>query len=97
MNDDHLMLGDGGKMKLDTDPFPMNMVRLGQKKILVCSNQANSTRGKNVIVFDELRNWMVKPRSPVVGVWKENYARRMAQRVKPASRMLIDKYIRQQQ
>jgi hypothetical protein len=39
----------------------------------------------------------VKPRSPVVGVWKENYARRMAQRVKPASRMLIDKYIRQQQ
>jgi hypothetical protein len=83
-------------MKLDTDLFPMSMIELGEKKILVCSSQANTTRGKNVIVSDELRSQMVKPRDPEVGTWKENYAIRPVRRVKPTSSMLIDKYMRQQ-
>jgi hypothetical protein len=84
-------------MKLDTDPFPINVVKLGERKILVHTSQASTTRGKNVIVSDELRNQMVKPRSREVGVWKENFVRRPVQRVKPMSIMLIDKYKRQQQ
>jgi hypothetical protein len=43
-------------MKLDTDPFPSDMVELMDKMVLVRTNQAEMTKGKNVIVFDELHN-----------------------------------------
>jgi hypothetical protein len=56
-----LTLGDGGKMKLDTDPFPIGMVELELKKILVRTDQAETTKVKNVIVVDDLRNRMIKP------------------------------------
>jgi hypothetical protein len=38
-------------MKLDTDPFPvnMNMVELDGKKVLVWPSQAESTKGKDVV------------------------------------------------
>jgi hypothetical protein len=90
-------LGDGSKMKPDVDPFPVNTVGFEEKKILVRSDHASTTRGKNVIVSDELRNRMRKPQSPEVGVWKENTARKLMRSVKPTSNMLIDKYTRQQQ
>jgi hypothetical protein len=35
INDGQFTLGDGGKMKLDTDPFPVDMVELMNKKVLV--------------------------------------------------------------
>jgi hypothetical protein len=84
-------------MKLDTDPFPASMVNLEEKRILVCSNQANTTHWKNVIVSDELRLRIIVPRSPEVGTWKENIARKTTWRVKPTSTMLIEKYLRQLQ
>jgi hypothetical protein len=65
-------LGDRGRMKLDVDLFPVNMIVLEGKKILVKTEQAETTRGKNVIVSDELSQRMVKPRNPEVVVWKEN-------------------------
>jgi hypothetical protein len=65
-------LGDGSKMKLDIDPFPMNMVELEGKRVLVRIDQVESTKGKNVVVYDELRHWMIKPRKPEVNTWKEN-------------------------
>jgi hypothetical protein len=39
-------------MKLDKDPFPtnMNMVELDGKKVLVWPSQADSTKGKDVII-----------------------------------------------
>jgi hypothetical protein len=46
INNDRLTLGDGGKMKLDTDPFPVVMVELMDKKILVRTDQAETTKGK---------------------------------------------------
>jgi hypothetical protein len=55
-------LGDGGKMKLNIDPFPIGMVELTDKRILVCTDQ----------VADELRNWMIRPHNPETGLWKEN-------------------------
>jgi hypothetical protein len=67
-----LTLGDGGKMKLDTYLFPVGMVELEQKKILVRTNQAETTKGRNVVVFVDLRNRMIKPHNPEVGMWKEN-------------------------
>jgi hypothetical protein len=79
-------------MKLDTDPFPVDMVELMDKKILVRTDQAEMTRGKNVIISDELRNRMIEPHNPEIGMWKENVMRRPAKRVKPMSSMLIEKY-----
>jgi hypothetical protein len=81
-------------MKLDVDPFLVDMVDFGEKRILVWTDQASTTRGKNVIISDELRNKMIKPCSPEPGVWKENTRRVHVWRVKPASSMLIDKYLR---
>jgi hypothetical protein len=79
-------------MKLDTDPFLVGMVELVDKKILVCMDQVETTRGKNVVVSDELRNRMIKPHNPKIGVWKENMLQKPAKRVKPMSAMLIQKY-----
>jgi hypothetical protein len=56
INDGQLTLGDGGKMKLDTNLFPISMVELMDKKVLVRMDQAETTKGKNVVIFDGLRN-----------------------------------------
>jgi hypothetical protein len=97
LNDGWLTLGDGNTMKLDVDPFPVNVLELGQKKILVRLGQAATTKGKNVIVSDAFRSRMIKPRNPEEGVWKRNTYRGPARKVIPPSRMLIEKYKRQQQ
>jgi hypothetical protein len=55
-------------MKLDTDPFLIGMVQLMDKKILVRVDQVETTRGKNMVVSDELRNWMIKPHNLEIGV-----------------------------
>jgi hypothetical protein len=82
-------------MNLDTDPFPIGMVEIEHKKILVRTDQAETTKGRNVVVFDDLRSRMIKPHNPEIGVWKENVQRKPAKRVKPTSAMLIEKYQRQ--
>jgi hypothetical protein len=79
-------------MKLNTDSFPVGMVKPMDKKILVHTDQAEMTKGKNVVIFDELRNQMIKPHNPEIGVWKEHMLRKPANRVKPTSAMLIEKY-----
>jgi hypothetical protein len=97
INDGRLTLGDGGKMKLNLDPFHIGMVMLMDKKVLVLvrTDQAETTRGKNVVIFDELCNRMIKPHNLEIGVWKENVLRKPTKRVKPTSAMLIEKYQRQ--
>jgi hypothetical protein len=79
-------------MKLDTDPFPTGMVKLMEKKVLVHTDQAEMTMGKNVVIFDELHNRMIKPHNLECGMWKENMFRKPTKRVKPTSAMLIEKY-----
>jgi hypothetical protein len=51
-------------MKLDVDPFPVSMVNLEEKKIMVRSDQASTTKGENVVMSDEIRNRMMVPRNP---------------------------------
>jgi hypothetical protein len=92
INDSRLTLGDGGKKKLDTNMFPVSMVELEHKKILVRTDQAKMTNDKNVVISDDLRNRMIKPHNPEIGMWKENVQRKPAKRVKPMSVMLIEKY-----
>jgi hypothetical protein len=50
------------------------------------------TKGKSVVVSDDLHNRMIKPHNSEIGVWKENVQRKLAKRVKPMSAMLIKKY-----
>jgi hypothetical protein len=59
-------------MKLNTDSFPVSMVKIEHKKILVRMDQAETTKGKNVVVSDDLHNRMIKPGNPDIGVWEEN-------------------------
>jgi hypothetical protein len=92
INDDRLTLDDGGKMKHDMNLFPIGMVELMDKKVLVCTDQAKTTKGRNVVIFIELCNQMIKPHNPEIGVWKENVLQKPAKRVKPTSVMLIEKY-----
>jgi hypothetical protein len=82
-------------MKLDMDPFPIGMVKLEHKKILVRTNQVEMTKGKNVVVFDDLVNQMIKPHNPEIGVRKENVQSKLTKSVKPTSAMLIEKYQQQ--
>jgi hypothetical protein len=90
-----LTLGDGHQMKLDVDPFPVDMIDFAEKKVLVRQDQAGTTRGKNVLVSDEFRLKMLKPKNPEVGVWKENARRKDRSRWKPMSSFLIEKYTAQ--
>jgi hypothetical protein len=92
INDARLTLGDGGKMKLDVNPFPVSMVELEHRKILVSTDQAKMTKSKNVVVSDDPRNWMIRPHNLEIGMWKENVQRKPAKRVKPTSALLIEKY-----
>jgi hypothetical protein len=65
-------------------------VTLEHKKILVRTDQAKTTKGKNV--SDDLHNRMIRPQNPEIGVWKENVQRKPAKRVKLMSAMQIEKY-----
>jgi hypothetical protein len=73
-------------MRLDMDPFlaNVNMINFEENKVLVRTSQADTTKGKKMIVSDEPRLRMLRPRSPEPGVCR------------PTSNMLLEKYTRQQ-
>jgi hypothetical protein len=48
------------------------MVKLEHKKILVRTDQVETTKGKSVVISDGLCNWMIKLHNPEIGMWKEN-------------------------
>ena len=61
--------------------------------MLIRSDQAESARGKNVVVDDNAPPRMIKPKNPEVGVWKTNERKRqLAPRPKPTVKQLLDKY-----
>jgi hypothetical protein len=68
----------------------IGMVELMDKKLLVRTDQAETTKGKNMVISNELCNRKIKPHNPEIAVWKE----KLAKRVKPTSAMLIEKYQR---
>jgi hypothetical protein len=69
--------------QLDVDPFLVNTIRFEEKKILVRTDKVGTTKGENVVVSDELRNKMIKPRSLEAEVLRENVRRKPTQRIKP--------------
>jgi hypothetical protein len=92
LNDGQLTLGSGHKMKLDTDPFPtnVNMINFEEKRVIVHTSQADTTRGKNIIMSNEPRLKMIKPWDLEPVKWKVNQRRWSKPRVKPTSTMLLE-------
>jgi hypothetical protein len=58
-------------MMLDRDPFPanMNMVELEGKKVLILPSQAETTKGKEVVIGEEWPLRMIKLKSLKDGQW----------------------------
>jgi hypothetical protein len=81
-------------MKLDKDSFPMNMnmVKLDRKKVLVRPSQAESTKGKDVMIGEERPLKMIKPKSPKGGQWQINEGGKPQQRPKTTFDILMSKY-----
>jgi hypothetical protein len=61
-------------MKLDKDPSltNMNMVELEGKKVMVQPSQAETTKGKEVIIGEEHPSRMIKPKSLKDGQWQKD-------------------------
>jgi hypothetical protein len=59
------------QMKLDKDPLSanMNMVELDGMKVLVRPSQAESTKGKEVVIGEEWPVRTIKPKSSKDGQW----------------------------
>jgi hypothetical protein len=81
-------------MKLDKDPFSanMNMVELDGKTVLVWPSQAESTKGKEVIIVEEWPPRLIKPKSMRDGQWQKNEVGKLQQRPKATFNILITKY-----
>ena len=81
-------------MKLDKDSFlaNMNMVELDGKKVLVWSSQAESTKGKEVVIGEERQPRMIKPKNPEIGRWKKNERSKLQSHLKVTFDILMAKY-----
>jgi len=95
INDGRLTFTEGSKMKLDSDPFPINMIDFENKKVLIRSDQAESLKGKNVIVDNRAAPRMIKPKNPEEGVWKVNEGKKQVPKLRPTVKHLLDKYVSQ--
>jgi hypothetical protein len=81
-------------MKLGKDPFPgnMNTVELDGKKVLVWPSQAESTKGKEVVIGEERQLRMIRPKNLYIGRWKKNERSKSRYHLKATFDVLMDKY-----
>jgi hypothetical protein len=81
-------------MKLDKDPLlaNMSMIELDRKKALVRPSQAESTKGKDVVIGEERHPRMIRPKNPEIGRWKKNERSKLQSRPKSSFDILMDKY-----
>jgi hypothetical protein len=65
INEGRLKFVESPQMKLDKDMFltNMNMIELDGKNVLIWSSQAESTKGKEVVIGEERSLRMIKPKS----------------------------------
>jgi hypothetical protein len=54
LNDGHLTFGENSQMKLDVDPFPVDMINFEERRVLVRTDQVATTEGKRVAVSNDL-------------------------------------------
>nr|ABA98001.2 retrotransposon protein, putative, unclassified [Oryza sativa Japonica Group] len=98
IDEGRLKFTDGSKMKLDHDPFPVNIINFNDKKVLIRPEQAESTKEKGIII-GESRPKMIVPKKPEVGVLKENKSEastsKAPRKTKVTLDMLLEKYEKQ--
>jgi hypothetical protein len=70
----------------------MNMVELDGKKVLVRPSQANSTKGKEVVIGEERPPRMIKLKSLKDGQWQKNEGTKPQRRPKATFDILMTKY-----
>jgi hypothetical protein len=82
------------QIKLDKDLFQvnMNMIDLDGKKVLVRPSQAESTKGKEVIIGEERSPMIIKPKSPKDDQWQKNEGGKPQRRPKATFDILMAKY-----
>jgi hypothetical protein len=90
------MFGQNSEMKLDIDPFLVDMIVFKEKRVLVRTDQVATTEGKRVVVSDDLRQIMLKPKNPEPGVWKDNVMKKSHAKWRLTSKFLMEKYQRKQ-
>jgi hypothetical protein len=80
-------------MKLDKDPFPanMNMAELDGKKVLVWTSQAESIKGKEVVIGEEWPPRMIKPKSLKDNQWQRNEGSKLQKCPKATFNILMTK------
>jgi hypothetical protein len=89
-----LKFAESPQVKLDKDPFlvNMNMVELEGRKVLVQPSQAETTKGKEVIIGEERSPRIIKPKSPKDGQWQKNEGGKPQRRPKAIFDILLAKY-----
>ena len=92
LNDGRLTFTKSTNTKLDSDSSPVNVIEFQNKKVLIRSDQTESTKGKNVLIDDNAAPRMIKPKNSEVEARKVNGKKRQAPRKKPAVSMLLEKY-----
>jgi hypothetical protein len=70
----------------------MNMVKLEGKKVLVRPSQAETTKGKEVVIGEERPPRMIKPKSPKDGQWQKNEGGKPQRHLKATFNILLSKY-----
>jgi hypothetical protein len=61
------------------------MINFEEKGVLVHTDQAESTKGKKVLVSDQFKLRMMKPKNPEAGVRKENVQKKVRREWRPTS------------
>jgi co-chaperonin GroES (HSP10) len=81
-------------MNLDKDLFPANknMIKINGKKVLVRPSQAESTKGKEVIIEEERQPRMIRPKNLEIGCWKKNERRKPRSHLKVTFDIIVAKY-----
>jgi hypothetical protein len=82
-------------MKLDKNLFPINIIDFEDKRVLVQSDQSTTTKVKNVVISNDLKLKIIKPKSLEVGVLKVSEKKRVQCIFKPTSKFLLNKYTSQ--
>src|SRR4051812_12462290 len=73
-------------MKLDSDPFPINIIKFQNKRMLIRLDRTESAKEDNVPPR------MIKTKNPKIGVWKVNGKKKQAPTLKTTVSMLLEKY-----
>jgi hypothetical protein len=88
INEGRLKFAENPQIKLDKDPFSvnMNMIELKGKKVLVRPSQTETTKGKDIIIGEE------RPKSPKDGQWQKNEGSKLQRRPKATFDIFMAKY-----